>query len=94
MVINAGNFRPGDTIPQTGIYTVRHCSHEGNQRTQALLSSQTFPRCRMCGSDVRFQLLASIPHIFEDDDFSHATVRGFAPKADTSMVIRIRRYSA
>lgn len=49
-------FRPGDLVPEHGIYSVEHASH-GLFHQATLAKDALFPRCRTCGSAVRFRLL-------------------------------------
>lgn len=49
-------FKPGDTVPQNGIYRVDHESHRVMHEAR-LMAESRFPRCRHCKNDVRFHLL-------------------------------------
>jgi hypothetical protein len=49
-------FKPGDTVPQSGIYRVDHESHRVMHEAK-LSASSRFPRCRHCKDGVRFHLL-------------------------------------
>ncbi len=50
-------FRPGEVVPIAGIYSVLHRDHR--QSHQATLNGgETFPPCKVCDSDVRFELLS------------------------------------
>ena len=49
-------FKPGDTVPQSGIYRVDHESHRVMHEAR-LTAQSLFPRCRHCKDDVRFHLL-------------------------------------
>lgn len=64
------SFRPGDGVPESGIYRVIHsagCSSSSSE--MILMTGKSFPSCRSCGSKVRFQLRQAVPHISEDTDF-------------------------
>ena len=61
------SYRPGERIPQTGIYELIHAS--GNINTVVLVRDEEFPTCRECGTQVRFRLVKAAPHITEDKDF-------------------------
>ena len=62
-------FAPADIVPESGIYEVVHGNCESQELEMILLTGQTFPNCRLCGSRVRFQLIRGVPHISEDTDF-------------------------
>lgn len=53
---NSRKFKPGDLIPEHGIYWVEHDSHRLLHQV-TLAKDARFPRCRTCGSEVRFRLL-------------------------------------
>jgi hypothetical protein len=64
------SLRPGDTVPETGIYKVLHRNNCSSKIAEMILKgSQLCPACRVCGEKVRFRLLHSMPHIYEDPDF-------------------------
>jgi len=52
----AEKFRPGQSVPDTGIYLVSHRGHRAAHQA-ILLKNETFPRCSKCGESVRFQLV-------------------------------------
>jgi hypothetical protein len=62
-------FKPGDTVPHSGIYTVTH----DNQHTQAhdvtCVYGKRFPPCRGCGAHPRFKLKYVAQHIESNDFF-------------------------
>jgi hypothetical protein len=49
-------FKPGDLVPEHGIYTVEHDSH-GLFHQATLAKDALFPKCRTCGAEVQFRLL-------------------------------------
>jgi len=51
-------FRPGDIVPQSGIYRVEHDAHRLMHEC-TLVKDTRFPKCRKCAS-VRFELLRSV----------------------------------
>ena len=53
------NFKPGDTVPTSGIYRVEHNAHR-LMHEATLVEDSVFPQCRHCGTAVRFQLLRPI----------------------------------
>jgi len=61
--------KPGDIVPESGIYQVLHSRCTSPVREASFVTGQQLPSCRVCGSRVRFQLKQHIPHIREDGDF-------------------------
>lgn len=53
-------FETGDSIPESGIYSVVHCEHRLPHEV-TLLRHEFFPRCAKCGTRVRFKLLQAVP---------------------------------
>lgn len=55
-MVRDGNelYKPGNTVPESGIYLVTHRRHRPRHQS-LLLKGQRFPRCRTCGEAVRFQ---------------------------------------
>jgi hypothetical protein len=52
-------FRPGDTVPVSGVYAVEHNSHR-LMHEATLLSDTRFPRCKQCNESVRFRLVRRV----------------------------------
>ena len=52
-------YRPGDVVPESGIYRVTHDSHR-LMHEATLLESQLFPICRQCRHEVRFELRRAV----------------------------------
>lgn len=52
-------YRPGDLVPESGIYRVTHDSHR-LMHEATLLQDQRFPICRKCNHDVRFELRRAV----------------------------------
>ena len=52
-------YRPGDVVPESGIYRVTHDSHR-LMHEATLLQDQRFPICRKCRHDVRFELRRAV----------------------------------
>ncbi len=46
-------FRPGDKVPQSGIYRIEHDKHRMMHHA-TLTGGTRFPRCKQCGDAVRF----------------------------------------
>ena len=62
-------YRPGDEVPSSGIYRVSHKQHRPEH--DALLTVSTpFPRCRVCGDNVIYQLVQGASPIESDQDFA------------------------
>ncbi len=61
-------YRPGDPVPQTGVYRVEHDAHRGDHEA-TLLDGGQFPQCSRCGDRVRFSLLRAAARIQGDRDF-------------------------
>ena len=62
-------YRPGDTVPRSGIYLVVHDQHR-REHEAVVLDGAPFPECKHCGQDVSFRLLRSAAPIENDHDFS------------------------
>jgi hypothetical protein len=63
------DYRPGDTVPRSGIYLAVHADHRGDHEAVVLQGAQ-FPACKHCRDGVRFRLLRSATPIEDDRDFS------------------------
>lgn len=48
-------FKPGERVPESGIYQVRHAQHAG-QHEVTCVGGHTFPTCNHCGDYVTFRL--------------------------------------
>jgi hypothetical protein len=48
-------FKPGESVPRSGIYRAYHKSHR-LMHEATLLNGELFPRCKHC-SNVRFELI-------------------------------------
>jgi hypothetical protein len=59
----AETFKPGDTVPNSGIYRVVHDEEHAEEHEVTCVSGKPFPPCRDCGSDVRFKLVRKAKHI-------------------------------
>jgi hypothetical protein len=66
-----GWFRPGDPVPQTGIYTANHDEHRKPHEVFAG-EGEKFPNCRVCGTRVSFALSHAASHIEKDGGFGKA----------------------
>ncbi len=61
-------YKPGETVPESGVYRLTHTSHRP-PHDATLLKDEQFPPCGVCGDKVRFQLLRSATPIHDDTDF-------------------------
>ena len=52
-------YRPGDTVPRSGVYYVEHSSHR-LMHTATFIVDSRFPRCKECKHSVRFRLLRPV----------------------------------
>lgn len=64
-------FTTGESVPYSGVYSVRRHS-ACMPRAVVLLHSDIFPPCAACGADGVFELRERVPHINEDPDFTHS----------------------
>jgi hypothetical protein len=62
-------FRPGERIPESGVYLVVHREHRPTHEA-TLVAGRPFPACARCGTGVRFRLLRNASSIEKDPDFS------------------------
>jgi len=53
----AQQFKPGEVVPNSAVYRVIHKEHR-QAHLNELLEGETFPRCRQCKDEVRFELLS------------------------------------
>ena len=51
--------RPGQLVPESGVYRVTHDAHR-LMHEATLLAGDRFPLCRQCRRAVRFELLRSV----------------------------------
>jgi hypothetical protein len=49
-------LRPGERVPQSGIYRVYHHSHR-LMHEATLIKDELFPHCRQCAGEVRFEFI-------------------------------------
>ena len=60
-------FHPGDRAQTTGIYRATHLRHRMPHEI-TVLEGETFPPCKRCGENVRFELLHAAPRLAGDVD--------------------------
>jgi hypothetical protein len=62
------SFTTGLEIQATGIYRIKHGSHE--LPTEVVLhQGQQFPGCSKCDDAILFELIHAAPYAFSDPDF-------------------------
>ena len=55
----SNSYKPGDVVPESGIYRVHHEPHR-LMHSATLLRNTLFPLCKRCGQQVRFELLREV----------------------------------
>lgn len=68
-------FKPGESAPESGVYTVVHDRHRQNHMA-TVFKGERFPVCARCGRNVRFVLSRPAAPIVEDADFKPAQPSG------------------
>lgn len=65
----ANEYKPGDTVEKSGIYTVVHdTTHAGTHEVTCVFGKR-FPPCGGCGKGVRFTLRSAAQHIEHNEHF-------------------------
>jgi hypothetical protein len=77
-------YRPGDLVPESGIYRVTHDSHR-LMHEATLLEEQRFPLCRKCKNDVRFELRRAVKNPTRITSGYHAILEDY-PDAEPFIV--------
>jgi hypothetical protein len=62
-------YKPGETAPVSGVYTVFHQGHRENHEV-VILRGEELPPCRGCKAEVRFQVKRQSSHVTHDWDFA------------------------
>ncbi|HEY3928360.1 MAG TPA: hypothetical protein VGL89_08300 [Candidatus Koribacter sp.] len=62
-------FRPGDSVPESGIYEVIHDADHRQAHDAVMIMGNRFPTCETCNERVRFRIVRTAPYIFQDQDF-------------------------
>jgi hypothetical protein len=68
-------FKPGEEVPESGVYSVRHQFHRENH-SATIFKGERFPACIHCGTTVRFVLFRRATRIMEDSDFQQRPAKG------------------
>ena len=70
----AQRYTPGDKVPHTGLYLVKHDQHRADHEA-TLLEGEFFPSCLQCGARVCFSLSRAAEPIRRDSDFKPSKAR-------------------
>jgi hypothetical protein len=54
--LKTARFKPGDAVPESGVYRAEHKRHR-LMHTATLQAASRFPRCKQCGDGVDYYLL-------------------------------------
>ena len=66
----AEEFKPGDTVKQSGIYQVTHDTNHAPSHEVTCVYGKTFPPCRTC-KHPRFTLVRAAQHVEANEHFKH-----------------------
>lgn len=75
MTSNGERFRPGTTIPTSGIYSAVHKGHAKEDHDVTCTRGCRFPPCRTCGESVEFVLVRKAKHVRHHELFSEVVLR-------------------
>ncbi len=74
-------FRPGQTVPDTGIYRVTHAPpHPAMPEEVTVIKGRQFPTCPLC-DHISYELVHAakhvreVPPLFEEDDLKQVGTR-------------------
>ena len=68
----AQEFRPGEIVPQSGIYTITNDpAHADTPHDVTVIKGRRFPTCRHC-KGIRFELGHAARHVGEIDHLEEA----------------------
>jgi hypothetical protein len=62
-------FKPGETVPRSGIYRVIHDPNHAQEHEVTCVYNKPFPPCNHCGHHVRFVLERAAQHIDSNEHF-------------------------
>jgi hypothetical protein len=62
-------FKPGDTVPASGIYRVVHDVYHREEHEVTAVKGEPFPPCNHCGQHPRFTLVHAAHHIGNHEFF-------------------------
>jgi hypothetical protein len=69
MASRGDEFKPGETVPNSGIYRVKHDKEHEEAHDVTCISGKRFPPCSGCGKGVKFVLRDKAKHIEDHDLF-------------------------
>ena len=69
-------YRPGELVPENGVYRVTHESHR-LMHEASLIKGDRFPICKQCKDAVRFQLRRAIKNPSQIASGYHAILDDF-----------------
>jgi hypothetical protein len=62
----------GEPVPTSGIYRVPHLNEHSHLHDVIMKRADKAPECPVCGAVMTFELVRSVPQIYEDPDFCDA----------------------
>jgi len=62
-------YKPGDTVPISGVYSAVHLEHREPHEVVAVRGEE-FPLCRVCQAEVTFHMEHLVPHMTADFDLT------------------------
>jgi len=65
----ADKYKPGDTVPRSGIYQVIHDQQHAPEHEVTVVTGRKFPPCNHCGEHPRFVAVRLAQHINENGHF-------------------------
>ncbi len=67
---NVGDmFKPGEKVPNSGIYRVEHDKNHTQPHEVTCVYGERFPPCNHCGENPRFHLVRAAQHITSNEHF-------------------------
>jgi hypothetical protein len=60
---------PGDNVVVTGLYRTIHSIAHPTEFGKALKKGSRFPSCAVCGHDVTYLLIETVPEVEDVEDF-------------------------
>jgi len=62
-------YKPGDEVPNSGIYKVIHDPNHAHEHEVTAVVGEHFPPCNHCGRHPRFELVRAANHISMHPEF-------------------------
>ena len=69
MAETGATFKPGDKVPNSGIYNVIHDPFHAMNHQVTCVYGEHFPPCNHCGHHVRFKLAVKAIHVKQSEHF-------------------------